>query len=110
LEAYAEHQFKLSKPGKDGTLREHLEQVERQTGRKLKELEGPDFPFLLAHLWSAFLDLNNSRTMGAHTANPITYAEIKAYVDLTHTALSARDIETIKLLDRKYLEVMNSDG
>ena len=108
--AYAEHEFKLSKPEKDGTLREHLEQVERQTGRKLQELEAPDFPFTLSYLWSAFLDLNNSRTMGAHTANPINYAEIKAYVDLTYTALSARDIETIKLLDRKYLEVMNSDG
>jgi len=48
--------------------------------------------------------------MGAHTANPISYLEIKSYVELTNTALSSRDIETIKLLDRKYLEVMNSDG
>lgn len=107
---FAEHQFKLSKPGKGGTLRDHLEQVERQTGRKLKELQGPDFPNLLSDLWSAFLALNNSRSMGANTANPINYTEIKAFVDLTDTPLIPRDIEVIKRLDQKYLEVMNSDG
>jgi hypothetical protein len=99
----------LSKPGKDGSLREHLEQVERQTGRKLQELEAPDFPFTLSYLWSAFLSLNNSRSSG-YSSNPISFTEIKAFVELTHIPLSARDVETIKLLDRKYLEVMNSDG
>jgi len=100
----------LSKPRKDGTLREHLEQVERQTGRRPKDLEGPDFPSLLSYLWTAFLALNNSRSMGAHTANPISYQEIKAYCDLTAVVLSPRDVEAIKEVDSVYLKVMNSDG
>lgn len=108
--SFAEHQFKLIKPQKDGTLKEHLEQVERQTGKRPKELDGPEFPSLMSHIWTAFLDLNNARGMGAHTANPLSYSEIASYVSLMATPLTPRDIEAIKALDSKYLEVMNKDG
>lgn len=104
---FAEHQFKLVKPAKDGTLRDHLEQIYKQTGRKPKELEGPEFPHLMSYVWSAFLQLNDARTMSQHTANPISYVDIKAYIDVTHTVLSSRDIETIKELDKVYLRIMN---
>jgi len=87
-----------------------LEQVEKQTGRRPKELDGPEFPQLLSHVWSAFLSLNNSRTMATHTANPITFEAIKAFCDLTHTFLSPRDVETIQILDQTYRSVMNRDG
>jgi hypothetical protein len=42
---FAEFNFKLNTPDKNGTTqRDHLEQVERQTGRRPIALEGPDFP------------------------------------------------------------------
>lgn len=100
----------LSKPQKDGTLREHLEQVERQTGRRPKDLDGPDFPNLMSHLWTAFLDLNNSRSMGQYSANPISYQEIEAYCRLSAVPLTPRDVDAIKAIDQKYLEVMNKNG
>jgi hypothetical protein len=48
--------------------------------------------------------------MAAHSANPITFEAIKAFCDLTHTPLSARDVETLQMLDQTYRGIMNSDG
>ena len=106
---WAEHQFKLNKPDKDGTTeREHLEQVERQIGRRPEALEPPThFPSLLSHVWSAFIALNNSRSMGFSGPNPITYIEIKAWKELTETHISSRDIETIKRVDTVYMGTVN---
>ena len=53
--AFAEHQFKLAKPNEDGkSMREHLEQVEKQLGRELEELNGPRLPDVLSSLWTYF--------------------------------------------------------
>lgn len=62
----------------------------------------------MGHIWSAFLQLNDSRTMGQAVPNPITYEGIKAFMDVTLTPLTPRDVEVIKKLDKIYLEVMNS--
>jgi len=107
LVEYAEWTFDLNKSQDGATKLDHLEQVERQTGRTPQELEGPDFPFSVEYLWSAFLSLSNSRSIGFSGPNPITYEEIKAWKELTHTPLSARDIEAVKRLDLVYMRVMN---
>ena len=104
---YAEHQFGLHKPRKGGTLFESLKQVEKQTGRKLQELKGPELPFLMRHVWSVFLVLSNNRTMGMNSSNPITFEAIKAYCDLTETKLSPREVDTIRLVDQVYRKVMD---
>ena len=108
---YAEHQFKLVKPDKDGhTQKAHLEQLQKQMGKKLPELEGPPFPSEVGFIWEAFLQLNDSRTMGTASANPIPYEAIKAFMEITYTVLSPRDIAVIKDLDKLYLKVMNDNG
>jgi len=84
------------------TEREHLEQVEKQTGIRPKGLDGPTLPFLLSHLWSAFLHLNSSRSSGM-SSNPITFQEIKAWAELTSTPLNPTDVEIIKRLDTLYI-------
>ena len=106
---WAEHQFKLNKPDKDGiTEREHLEQVERQTGRRLEALEPPTpFPMLLEHVWSAFCRLSNSRTTGFSGPNPITYEQIKAWKELTETPIDPWEIQAVIRLDRVYMGVAN---
>ena len=104
---YAEWSFDLSTSQDQATKLEHLEQVERQTGRTPKELEGPDFPISLEYLWSAFFSLSSARTSGFSGPNPITYQEIKAWKELTQTPLSARDVEAVKRLDLVYMRVMN---
>ena len=106
---WAEHQFKLNKPDKDGvTEREHLEQVERQIGRRPEALEPPThFPPLLEHVWSAFISLSGSRSMGFSGPNPIGYDTIKAFIELTDTPLTAWEVQTIIRLDRVYMGVAN---
>ena len=108
LVEYAEHEFSISKPDKSGTSeREHLEQVERQTGHRPKALDGPDFPLLMSHVWSAFIVLNASRTMGFSGPNPISYQEIKTWKELTDTPLSSWEIEAIKRVDVVFMGTMN---
>ena len=100
----------MNKPTESGaTEREHLEQVERQTGRRIEALEPPtDFPILLSHIWSAFISLSNGRSMGFSGPNPIGYEQIKAWKELTETPLKAWEIEAIKRIDVVYLGVANS--
>jgi len=108
LYEFAEHQFGLNKPDQNGiTLREHLEQVERQTGKTLEELQGPEFPFPLSNIWSAFIDLSSTRGQGFSGPLHITYNEIKAYMELTGTELRPWEVEVIKGLDRVYMKVAN---
>lgn len=105
---FASHQFKLVKPAKDGTIKDYLEQIYKQTGCMPEQLKGPEFPSSMSYVWSAFLSLNDSRTMGQHSANPITHEGIKAFMEVTLTSLSPRDVETIKKLDKEYLSIMNT--
>ncbi len=109
LLSWAEHEFKLNKTDDKGTTeREHLLQVERQTGHTPKALENPtDFPSLLMYVWSAFCSLNSARTSGFSGPDPITYTELYHWKELTETPLSAWDIQVIKRLDQVYLRTAN---
>ena len=107
LEEYAEWDFKLSIPDKDGvTEREHLIQVERQSGRTPLALQGPEFPELLEHVWTAFLLLNNTRGQGFSGPLPISYQEIDAWQRMTQNMLLPWEIEAVKRLDAIYLRVV----
>jgi len=79
--------------------------VEKQLGRTPVQLIGPEFPELLSHLWEVFVNLSNSRS----DKIPLSYTEIKSYVDLMGENLLPRDIEVIKRLDQIWLKVMHSE-
>lgn len=85
------------------SLKEHLELIEEQTGKTPKELETKPFPMLVQYIWSAFVGLSDGRSAGFSGPNPLSYTEIKAWMDLTNEHLSPRDIEAIKKLDTAYL-------
>ena len=106
--AYAEHQFELSKTDQNGvTVRAHLETVEKQTGKRPKDLEGPEFPYELSHLWSAFVFLSSGRSSGFSGPEGLSFSEIKAWSELTATPVSPADVDVIKKLDTLYLRVAN---
>jgi len=96
-------------PDENGTTeREHLEQVERQIGRRPEALEPPThFPPLMAHVWSAFITLSNTRSAGFSGPNPITYEQIKAWKELTETPISPWEIKAIKSVDTVYMGIAN---
>ena len=105
---FAEHSFKLSKTDQEGvTEREHLQEVERQTGKTPQALIGPQFPTLVSHIWSAFAALSSARTNGFSGPNPLSYTEIKSWVELTNASVSARDVEAIKSLDIVFIRTHN---
>lgn len=83
-----------------------LEQVERQTGCTPEELKGPDFPELLRNVWSAFLALSNSRNPAFSGVSPITFEQIRAFIEVTGTPLSPREVNAIKRLDTVFCRAM----
>jgi len=99
----------LNKPDASGTTkREHLEQVERQTGLWIKDLEPPtDFPSVLAGVWSAFTSLNRRRSQGFNGPALLEPSTIKDWMEITGNRLDHRDIETIFILDERFMEVYN---
>ena len=111
LEEYAEQNFMLSIPDKDGvTERQHLEEVERQSGRTPLALQGTEFPELLGYVWTAFLLLNQGRGQGFNGPLPISFQDILAWQQLTNEYLLPWEVSTIKRLDTVYLRVVNKHG
>jgi hypothetical protein len=92
------------------TQKEHLLQVERQSGRTPLALQGPEFPELLEYVWTAFLLLNNTRGQGFSGPLPISYQEIDAWQRMTQNTLLPWEIEAVKRLDAVYLRVVNKHG
>lgn len=61
----------------------------------------------LSHVWSAFLALSRSRSMGFSGPNPVTYEQIVAWKKLTSTPLDAREVEAVMSLDEIYMRVIH---
>jgi len=75
------------------------------TGQAPEGLENPtEFPKLLMHVWSFFLQLHQSRTGGFSGPNPITYQDLHAWSIMTNTELHPYDVALIKKLDTLYLK------
>jgi hypothetical protein len=85
-------------------------QVEEQTGRTPLPLIGPEFPDEVLHVWSAFLLLSETRAQGFSGPLPITYSEIKSWIELTGNYLLPWEVEAVKKLDAVYMRVVNKHG
>ena len=81
--------------------------MEKQTGKRPAELEGPEFPYQLSHLWSAFLSLSSGRSSGFNGPQGLSFSEIKAWSELTATPVTPADVDVIKKLDTVYLRAAN---
>jgi hypothetical protein len=98
-------------PKEDGlSEREHLLEVERQTGQTPLPLIGPEFPEEMLHVWSAFLSLSGTRSAGFSGPLPITYSEIRSWMEVTGNYLSPWEVDAVKKLDAVYLRVVNKHG
>ena len=84
-----------------GTKREHLERIEKQTGRQ----QIPEFgiPFEGEHLWSWFWDLSKRRGSG-FGASFISYTEIKSWLEVTGLTVYPWEIDIITQMDAAYME------
>ena len=93
-------------PNEQGVTKyEHLEQVEKQTGRSPLELESitePPEPFL--YIWHWFFELHGARQAGGFGPNPISYSEIKAWCEAMNIFITPWEIAVIKAMDREYMQ------
>jgi hypothetical protein len=92
------------------TEREHLQEVEKQSGHTPPSLQGPDFPELLEYVWTAFLLLNRTRGQGSNGPLPVSYQEIDAWQRMTQNIILPWEVEAVKTLDAVYLRVVNKHG
>lgn len=84
------------------TLRDHLQAVERATGRRPEDLNGPELHAAGAYLWEWFLDLHSERLSSGYGPQPITSTQIRDWVALTGYDPDSWDVSVIKALDRCY--------
>lgn len=97
----AEVELELPPKGSKVRLRNHLEQVYKQTGVKpLKLREQPDKPDELEYIVDWYLEVK--------THEALTYTELASWSAITQVGLLPWEVDVIKTLDRIYWRVMTS--
>jgi len=80
-----------------------LEQVEKQTGIRPPELDGPECPDAVEYLWKWFIELDNARGGNGFGLNPISYTELLAWATMTRANPSPWEVATLKRIDALFL-------
>lgn len=82
-------------------MRDKLEQVENQTGKRLiHELEPPGgSEYLLGWFW----DLSRGRGQGYSGPLPLAAQEVKAWADLSGVDLEPWEFRAIRMMDMSFL-------
>ena len=93
--------------GKSGTLREHLESVQRQTGRIPKRLKQPEFPKEFLYVWDWYSELDGTRGFTESGSCPITFQEIDAWARLFCIDIGPFEVFLIKQLDMVHLQTVS---
>jgi hypothetical protein len=98
---------KLNKPNKDGTtLKSHLIQAFKNTGKKPKDLEEVNPPAAFVYLWDWFWELDHSRDRSM-TCAPLTYEETYFWQKLNEVKLFPWELEALRMMDRAYCREVN---
>ncbi len=98
-------------PKKDGqSLRSHLEQVEKVTGKKPAELEQIEPPYAARYIWEWFWELHQGRGAGMSGPLPLSWAEIKAWCDLRGLRLENYETDAIRSMDMAFLQAVDDES
>lgn len=84
-------------------MRATLEQVEKTTGKRPKDLDGPECPLEMEYLWYDFLTLSRGRTSNGFGANPLTWADVWAWLTVTRQTLTPWEVDTLIALDNAWM-------
>lgn len=87
-------------------MRDHLEQVEKSTGKIPKELDDDVLSFDLHHIWNTYFELRQAQ----NNESAISFLELKAYCELTQTHLTGFELRCLQRLDLVFLRVANGRG
>jgi hypothetical protein len=101
---HAKATFHLNQKQNDGKiLREHLQAVEKRTGRCPPELDLPELPDECRGVWGLFVEINNLRSEGFGPAI-IDEARLCHWQQLHGIRLNPWEIEAIFAIDRAWRE------
>lgn len=90
-----------------GTKREHLENIEKQTGRQ--QLPDYEIPFAGQHLWDWFWQLSNRRQSG-FGASLVSYTEIRSWLEVRKPLIHDWEIEILIQMDQAFLQAHQELG
>lgn len=79
--------------------REHLTKVHKITGKMPPELELPEIPQPVRHVWGWFNELYNGE--------PLSYTEIMNWCQLLRQKPTAAEVRLLKSVDNAYRRVKN---
>lgn len=86
-------------------MRVHYEDLERQSGVRPVELDGPACPDGMQYLWGWFCELSNARGGGFGLA-PLGWGEIDAWCRVSVRTLLPFERQAVAALDHRYMEIM----
>ncbi len=87
------------------TLRQRLTHVWEKHGHRDSQLDSePEIPDAAEHLWLWFWELDSGRQVGMGHS-PLSWGDIKAWMELTQTPLSPWEVGLFKQMDQAYLEM-----
>ena len=97
---YLKQELRLSDTDSNGaSQREHLEAVERQTGKTPKELQNLlGLPEALREVWVWYKRLSNRRQSGMGI-NPITFMEMQAFFFLSGITPTPEEVKALEYFD-----------
>lgn len=101
--AYGTAKFELSEVMEDGlTLETHLTSHWRQSGVCPDQLNYPDLPYELAHIWEWWIDLQSTAPIGMERSH-INYTEIANWSTLLKINITPFEIRCIMALDSAHM-------
>lgn len=84
--------------------------MERQTGRRPKDLDGPDCPAWGAHVWLWWCDLHRGRGIGGMGPAPISWSDLAAWSALTGAEPTPVEVSLIMDIDGAWMEAVAADA
>lgn len=105
LRLFAEHQFYLDRVLADGTTERAnlISAAEQGRSSAAVRLAGEPLPPDAEHVWRWFQELDQARGSNGFGANPISYQDVLAWVQLTGTITRPSEVAAIMMLDRMWL-------
>jgi hypothetical protein len=84
-----------------GTKQEHLERIEKQTGRE--QLPNIEIPIEGVHIWNWFWDLSNHRPAGFGISF-IPYSEYQAWLNVRMPFIYDWELEILMKMDQAFIK------
>jgi hypothetical protein len=98
--------LKLNWPDKNGvTLREHYEQA-----GWWEKLEAPEIPEAGTQVWNWYWELDGARGHSGSGTLPISFGDIKDWIELNGANPTPGEIGIIRRLDSEYMSFVNKQN